>query len=269
MPVIPPQPPIPPARPAGRPRQQEPLGHFSIVGVDQMTNRMVTTVIEARSEDDAQRIAQAKGIIVHEFKPMHPLAGAAALKMARADPNDRFNEFPSYVETVESFGGQDASEHHYNPGPGVPGAVREPAPTSRGGVLAVLTIIAVACGLMYVTVFQQGGTQVLADLINPAPEPTQASITLSESSYHLLDTGETPSAAKPQVQRENGQVLKLEATVPPRDGRRGSAVISGQILKPGDRVGGYRLVQVHDGWVLLQRNGKLVALKMPKDKPTT
>ena len=65
---------------------------FAIKGVDRISGADVQTVLEARDADGARRIADEKSLDAHEVTLLHPLNGADALRQARADGNDRFNQ---------------------------------------------------------------------------------------------------------------------------------------------------------------------------------
>jgi hypothetical protein len=255
------------------------MAHFAVVGVDQRTHEVVSTVIEARSEDEAQQIAQRQGIIVDEFKPMHPLAGAAAVEMARHDPNDRFN-LPSHLEHEP-----DAAEPAYQ-GPamgcGRPSMAGPDSENLRGGgrsplgVASVLMILGVVAGLLWVTILRDGEAQrVLASLL-PGPQSVEAAIDVTEplgvdlaaiqgfedwEYVHTLDI-------EPMEPLKAGDKLRLEAIIPPTrtaGGHRGSAVIGGRIVRPGQAIAGYRLVLIRDKHVLLQKGDRLIALRMTRD----
>lgn len=267
-----------PRRPGAPPSPSQPMAHFAIVGLDHQTGENVSTVIEARSENDAQEMALRLGITIHEFKPMHPLAGAAAVKMARSDPRDRFNHHPSYAESAEGRGAHDPREAlPYPPVPaaGVPGSVREPQTSNPLGSLAVLLVVGVVAGLLYLTVLRDGGAQQVMAMIAPPPAPVEAAFDVTEPLGVDLSGVEgfenwSPDKSIDQIKTPKDTKLRLEATIPPSktaraNGLRGSAVIGGEIITPGQTVAGYRLIQVRDGMVLLQRDGKVVALRMAKN----
>lgn len=282
MPVMPPQPPIPPRRPAGQGQPPPPKGHFSVVGVDRVTNRAVSTVIEARDDDEGRALAEQKGIVVQQFMPMHPLAGAAALKMARDDPNDRFNHHPGHEPSEEEAAAafidelENAGRPHIDPLPqgfNSRAAFREQQqayattaspPSGALGWLSAAAIVVAAFGLLYFTVLKDDGLEHLAAVFKPQPIQAQT-VPLIEEPHQQTATAE---AAVAKLQPQNGNTLKLQATAPPTRNTAGSAVISEQIVQRGQTIGGYRLVQINDGWVVLQRNGKLVALRIASDKPT-
>lgn len=271
-------------RPGSPPPTRQPMAHFAILGLDHHSGENISTVIEARSENDAQEMAMRMGITVHEFKPMHPLAGAAAVKMARSDPRDRFNQHPSYAESVagtlassDSSGPADTQPRSHYPGAlpgagaGVPGSVRQPVTNNSLGGLAVLGVVAVVVGLFYLTVLRGGGAQQVLAMIAPPPPPIEAAFDVTEPLGVDLTGVEgfedwSPDKSIHQI-KSTTRPLRLEATVPPSRGARragvqGSAVIGGRILTPGHSIAGYRLVQVRDGVVLMQKDGKLVALRM-------
>ncbi|MEM8495330.1 MAG: hypothetical protein AAF663_08085, partial [Planctomycetota bacterium] len=157
-------------------------------------------------------------------------------------------------------------------GPGVPGSIREPQTGSPLGALAVVGVIAAVAGLLYLTVLRDGGAQQVMAMIAPEPAEVEAAFDVTEplgvdlsgvegfedwSSDKSIDELETPKQA----------TLRLEATIPPSpsaraNGLRGSAVIGGQIVTPGQTIAGYRLVQVRDGMVLLQKDARIVALRI-------
>lgn len=272
-------------RPGSPPAKPAPMAHFAILGLDHQTGENISTVIEARSENDAQEMALRLGITVHEFKPMHPLAGAAAVKMARSDPRDRFNQHPSYAQSLSGDSPNavlvNESETQSQPfipgaeaGAGVPGSVRQPTTNNSVGVLAVLGVIAVVCGLFYMTVLRGGGAQQVMAMIAPPPPQVQAAFDVTEPLGVDLTGVEgfedwSPDKSIHQI-KSTTQPLRLEATIPPsrsarRAGVQGSAVIGGQILTPGQSIAGYRLVQVRDGMVLMQKDDKLVALRMAEN----
>lgn len=272
-----------PQRRPGAPRSpSQPLAHFAILGLDHQTGENISTVIEARSEDDAQEMALRLGITVHEFKPMHPLAGAAAVKMARSDPRDRFNHHPSYAESAAGSAGSgsalDVEAPHHAPqsaGPGVPGSIREPSTSNPLGSLAVVGVVGFVAALLYLTVLRDGGAQQVMAMIAPAPAPVEAAFDVTEPLGVDLRGVKgfedwSPEKSIGQIKTPADTKLRLEATIPPSataraNGLRGSAVIGGQIITPGQTIAGYRLVQVQDGLVLLQKNGKVVALRMTRD----
>ncbi len=257
----------------------QPMAHFAILGLDHQTGENISTVIEARSEDDAQEIALRLGITVHEFKPMHPLAGAAAVKMARRDPRDRFNQSPSYA-TPANEQPQDLMPSPRAAGPGVPGAVRQPTSSHPLGSLAVVVVVGFVAALLYLTVLRDGGAQQVMAMIAPAPPPVEAAFDVTEPLGIDLRGVEgfedwSPEKSIGQIKTQDPK-LRLEATIPPKrsggtanglnnSGGRGSAVIGGQIVTPGQTIAGYRLIQVRDGMVLLQNEGKVVALRIAKD----
>lgn len=279
------------------------MGHFAVVGVDTQTGQPISTVIEARSENEAQELAQQQGIIVDEFKPMHPLAGAAAVQMARSDPNDRFNQHPSYTEHAQGVGikpkAQPNAQAHAHeiqrplidgPSAGTMGQVRQPKTNPLGSV-AVLVVMGVLGFLLYTAVLKDGGARDLFLLLAGGPQSAQASIDISEPVGVDLEsiqgfedwqyvndlnpgTGETSAApaanesSTADASTPQPAKLRLEAIIPPTtsgQGHRGSAVIGGQIVRPGGEVGGYRLVLVRTQHVLLQKGNKLIALRMSKD----
>lgn len=263
----------------GAPRPPaQPMAHFAIVGLDHETGENISTVIEARSENDAQEMALRMGITVHEFKPMHPLAGAAAVQMARSDPRDRFNHHPSYAESAQGQARptEQADDDHPAyipiPGEGVPGAVRAPETSNPLGSLAILLVVGVVAGLLYITVLRDGGAQQVMAMIAPPPAPVEAAFDVTEPlgvDLSGVEGFEDWSAEKSisQIQTPKDTKLRLEATIPPSPsgqahGLRGSAVIGGQIVTPGQTIAGYRLIQVRDGMVLLQKDGKVVALRI-------
>lgn len=291
------QPSLPPERPTpenpGPNQRAVPVGvatpqvmaQFAVVGVDTKTGQPVSTVIEARSENEAQELAQQQGIIVDEFKPMHPLAGAAAVKMARSDPQDRFNQHPSYVEHAQGAGmapgkpsGPNRPPQDFQrplidgPSAGTMGQVRQPK-TSPLGVVAVIGVVGVLGALLYTAVLKDGGARDLFALLAAGPQSAEASIDISEpvgidlaSIQGFEDWQYVNDLNSPDPKA--GDTLKLEAIIPPTTsghGHRGSAVIGGQIIRPGGEVGGYRLVLVRDKHVLLQKGDKLIALRMSKD----
>ena len=43
-------------------------------------------------------------------------------------------------------------------------------------------------------------------------------------------------------------------------GKRASVVINDQVLRPGDSLGGHKLIQILDDSVVLERNGHLIGL---------
>ncbi|MEM9419669.1 MAG: hypothetical protein AAGA25_11560 [Planctomycetota bacterium] len=296
QPQIPPHQPAVPQeegqrRPGAPAAPKQPMAHFAIVGLDHQTGQNISTVIEARSEDDAQETALRMGITVHEFKPMHPLAGAAAVQMARSDPTDRFNQHPAYIdpatgrapETGHPSGApvptaEHAPQHPLTAHAGQPGAVRQPESNNPLGSLAVVVILGVIGGLVYLTVLKDGGAQQVMAMIAPAPVEVEAAFDVTEplddylnqlegiEDFDMLpvktlaEQQEAEAPAKPKT-------LRLEATIPPtasgkKQGLRGSAVIGGQVITPGQSVGGYRLIQVRDGMVLLQKDGKVIALRI-------
>lgn len=290
------QPPLPPDRPASPRGQAVPVGvatpqvlaQFAVVGVDQKTGQPVSTVIEARSENEAQELAQQQGIIVDEFKPMHPLAGAAAVQMARSDPKDRFNQHAGHAENAQSLQNtraaaqaaaeQDESQRPLMTGPGggpdVPGMVRKPQ-TSSLGVLAVLGVIAVMGGVLYTSLFKDGGVREVMAALTPGPQSVEASINVDQpvnvdlSAIQGFDDWQYVSDLEPTPTTPTfSDKIRLEAIIPPTrngGGHRGSAVIGGQIIRPGQEIAGYRLVLVRDKHVLLQKGDRLVALRMGKD----
>ncbi|MEM7627516.1 MAG: hypothetical protein AAF333_18115 [Planctomycetota bacterium] len=302
------QPSLPPERPAKQQRAvpigvatPQVMAQFAVVGVDTKTGQPISTVIEARSENEAQQIAQQQGIIIDEFKPMHPLAGAAAVKMARSDPDDRFNQHPSYAEHAQGAGmaaapaptaGAPAPDPHDiqrplidGPAPGTMGAVRQPQ-TNPLGALAVLGVVGALAFLMYTAVLKDGGARELFALLAAGPNAAEASIDIAEPVgidlasiqgfedwQYVNDLDSAPGNAAGPVagEAEAGptSTLRLEAIIPPTPsgyGHRGSAVIGGQIVRPGGEVAGYRLVLVRDQHVLLQKGDKLIALRMSKDE---
>ncbi|MBB6430294.1 hypothetical protein [Algisphaera agarilytica] len=268
------------------------MAHFAIVGLDHQTGQNVSTVIEARSEDDAQETALRMGITVHEFKPLHPLAGAAAVQMARSDPHDRFNQHPAYIDPAT---GQAPETGHPTaptppPPPGhvpqhpltahtaQPATARQPESNTSVGSIAVLLILGVICGLAYLTVIQGGGAQQVMAMIAPAPVEVEAAFDVTEplddylnqlEGMEDLDMIPVQTLAKNVDEQAPAEPtkLRLEATIPPTasgkaHGLRGSAVIGGQIVTPGQSVAGYRLIQVRDGMVLLEKDGKIMALRI-------
>ncbi len=274
-------------RPSAPPRQAEPLGHFAVVGLDQQTHETVSTVIQARSEDDAQRIAQQQGLIIHEFKPMHPLAGAAALQLARSDPYDRFN-LPSHLETppadphrraaspaAATSGRALMQDTEFSPRPGT--QARSPL-----GTFGVLTVLAVVGGVFYFTAVRDGGFRDTLVSLLPGPDAARAQaidvdqplgVNLAEVQgfedwQYVNDLPSTASTNSNAIAPAPPRKLRLEATIPATraaGGHRGSAVIGGQIIRPGQEIAGYRLVLVRDQHVLLQHGNKLIALRMSKD----
>ncbi|MEM1108564.1 MAG: hypothetical protein AAGH99_07735 [Planctomycetota bacterium] len=269
-----------PSRRPGAPKPpSQPMAHFAIVGLDHKTGENISTVIEARSEDDAQETALRLGITVHEFKPMHPLAGAAAVQMARSDPHDRFNQHPAYVNphTGHPVDAPDSPEAPTIPlaaGPGVPGSIREPETSNSAGAFAVLGVVLVVGSLLYFTVLRDGGAQQVMAMIAPPPVEVEAAFDVTEPLN--IDLSEVPgyenastttNQTLDQIGAGKQTPLRLEATIPPSEtaranGLRGSAVIGGQIVTPGQTIAGYRLIQVRDSVVLLQKNGKVVALRI-------
>ncbi|MEL7087370.1 MAG: hypothetical protein AAGL98_02830 [Planctomycetota bacterium] len=328
QPSLPPDRPTPGSAAPGNPRDSGPnqravpvgvatpqvLGHFAVVGVDTQTGQPVSTVIEARSENEAQQFAQQQGIIVDEFKPMHPLAGAAAVKMARSDPHDRFNQHPGYAEHARDVSTPPPPSSSANrlpqnrdfqrplidgPPAGTMGQVRRPQ-TSPLGAVAVLAVVGVLGGLLYVAVLKDGGARDLLAMLAAGPPSAEASIDIAEpvgvnlasiqgfedweyvndltadpapgtadradAADHAVSTGGKPVAAA-ATNRPGG--LRLEAIIPPTTsgrGHRGSAVIGGQIVRPGGEISGYRLVLVRTQHVLLQKGDKLIALRMSSNK---
>lgn len=303
QPELPPERPAPPSA-AARPvppgvATPQPLAHFAVVGVDTQTGQPISTVIEARSENEAQQLAQQKGIIVDEFKPMHPLAGAAAAKLARDDPRDRFNPpshlapdpqgraapGPGYVnpDTHSTVGSHAADDPDYlSPriplglASAEPGPVRQPKGSGPFGGLAVLAVLGLIAAIAYVSVLSDGGLgSALASFI-PAPEPVEAAFDVTEPlgiDLSNIDGYEewTPDRTITDMPGPANGKLFLQATVPPIASgpdnvyRGGSAVIAGRIVTPGQSIAGYRLVRVYDRYVLLQKDRKLVALRMPTD----
>ena len=299
------QPSLPPERPSNQKRAvpvgvatPQVMAQFAVVGVDTQTGQPVSTVIEARSENEAQELAQQQGIIVDEFKPMHPLAGAAAVQMARNDPDDRFNQHASYAEHAQGTGTQPARQAPQPQGPPdiqrplidgpsaeTMGQVRQPKTSPLGGV-AVLGVVGALGFLLYSAMLKDGGARDLFALLATGPQSAEASIDISEplgvdwteiqgfedwqyvndladpiSGTDAAGSGDAPAQAPA------GPTLRLEAIIPPTSsggGHRGSAVIGGRIIRPGGEVGGYRLVLVRDKHVLLQKGDKLVALRMSK-----
>jgi len=280
-------PPNEPVRRPGAPRPpSQPMAHFAILGLDHQTGENISTVIEARSENDAQDMALRLGITVHEFKPMHPLAGAAAVQMARRDPRDRFNQHPSYTTPGSAPGSAPGSKPTprdqpdvplaVGPGvPGVPGAIREPSARNPLGGLAVLGVVGFVATLLYLTVLRDGGAQQVMAMVAPAPAPVEAAFDVTEPlGVDLRDVAGfeawSPEKSINQIKTPQNAKLRLEATIPPSaaaraNGLRGSAVIGGQIVTPGQTIAGYRLVQIQDGLVLLQKNGNFVALRITKE----
>ena len=279
MPMFNRQPELPPARsepaavaapPANRRRNKraEPMAHFAIVGVDQHTQQVVSTVIEALSEDDAQQIAQRQGIIIDEFKPMHPLAGAAAVKMARSDPGDRFNTYATDDEESEAVGPAGGRPSMAGPD----STSFQTAPRGPLGALSTAVVLAVVGGTLWFTVLKDGEAGRFLTSLMPGPQSVEAAIDVSEplgvdlgkiqgfddwQYVNTLDTKDQPLKA--------GDTLRLEAIIPPTrggGGHRGSAVIGGRIISPGDSIAGYRLVLVREKHVLLQKGDRLVALRM-------
>lgn len=274
-------------RPSAPPRPAEPLGHFAIVGVDQLTHEVISTVIEARSEDDAQRIAQQKGIVVDEFKPMHPLAGAAALELARNDPRDRFNQ-PAHLDDLPppppaasrcsdsgSVGRPSMQDTAFSPR-------KRPARRGPLGSLGVAAVLALAGGVFYVTAVRDGGLQQTLISLLPGPASAHAAeidldapvgVNLAEVQgfddwQYVNDLTTTPAADHRTADATPGRTLRLEAIIPATraaGGHRGSAVIGGQIVRPGQAIAGYRLVLVRDKHVLLQKGDRLIALRMAQD----
>ncbi|MEO0515128.1 MAG: hypothetical protein AAF086_07525 [Planctomycetota bacterium] len=275
-----------PTRRPGAPRPpSQPMAHFAILGLDHQTGENISTVIEARSENDAQEMALRLGITVHEFKPMHPLAGAAAVKMARSDPRDRFNQHPSYAQSAgltQDDGERESIPHPPAPGEGVPGSVRQPTTSNPLGSLAVVGVVGFVAALLYLTVLRDGGAQQVMAMIAPAPPPVEAAFDVTEPLGVDLRGVEgfedwSPDKSIGQIKTPLDTKLRLEATIPPKrsersvhgvndsggtSGGRGSAVIGGQIITPGQTIAGYRLIQVRDGMVLLQKNGKVLALRI-------
>ena len=275
---------------SARPTPPQPLGHFAIVGVDQHTGEPVSTVIEARSEDDAQRIAQRQGIHVDEFRPMHPLAGVAAAKLARDDPHDRFNR-PS--PRVEDACGEGAAGVGRGGEAGVGRPLmhdtemsRRGAKAARGpaGTAGVLLVLLAAGAVFYFTAVRDGGLRQLTVSLLPGPQHVHAAaidvdqplgVDLAAvqgfEDWQYVDDLDTPSAIRGSShagETSPPRRLRLEATVPATragGGHRGAAVIGGRILHPGHEIAGYRLVLVRDRHVLLQQGDRLIALRMATD----
>ncbi|MEM9882103.1 MAG: hypothetical protein AAF800_04210 [Planctomycetota bacterium] len=260
------------------PPRPEPMAHFAVLGLDHRTGQNISTVIEARSENHAQDLALRMGITVHEFKPMHPLAGAAAVEMARRDPTDRFNQ-PAHLDPAPGIRAAPGTGSTASPETPPPGTFRPdqlvPTPETRWtpksnplGSLAVLTVLGLVAALLYVTVLRDGGARTILAAVIPAPvevapmydvsEPFDADLTFLEA------TGPpAPDSLSQSDQPDRPAALRLEGTVPPNARQpRGAAVIAGTILTPGQSVAGYRLVQVRDAHVLLQKDGRLVALRI-------
>ena len=291
------QPSLPPApcrpsenrahRVSAPPRPAEPLGHFAVVGVDQSTGQVVSTVIEARSEDDAQRIAQQQGILVDEFKPMHPLAGAAAVKLARDDPADRFNR-PAHLADLPTAPEPRAAACSSSGAVGRPSMLDpqfsgRPRSASRGplGSLGVAAVLALAGVVFYITAVRDGGLQQTLIGLLPGPQPAMAEpidlheplgVDLAEvqgfEDWQYVDDLGSGDAAGARASSTAGRQLRLQAIIPATraaGGHRGSAVIGGEIIRPGQTIAGYRLVLVREKHVLLQRGDRLIALRMSSE----
>ncbi|MEM8738387.1 MAG: hypothetical protein AAGG38_07925 [Planctomycetota bacterium] len=290
QPDLPPERPSAPAAASAVPpgiATPQPMGHFAIVGVDTQTGQPTSTVIEARSENEAQQIAQQHGIIVDEFKPMHPLAGAAAAKLARDDPNDRFNRPGHLHEQTRSTVGSHAAHDDDYLSPRLPladmstwdrGAAPQKRTASGGplGTLAVVAVLLAVGGLVYNSVLRDGGLQQVVASMLPQPAAVEAAFDVTEPLGVDLSQIEgfgfeewTPDQRVTDLPGPANGRLFLQATVPPTANSRhpGSAVISGRLIQPGQTIAGYRLIRVFDKHVLLQNGRKLVALRMPKNTP--
>ncbi|MEM6856035.1 MAG: hypothetical protein AAF593_16645, partial [Planctomycetota bacterium] len=149
---------------------------------------------------------------------------------------------------------------------------RAPETSNPLGSLAILLVVGVVAGLLYITVLRDGGAQQVMAMIAPPPAPVEAAFDVTEPlgvDLSGVEGFEDWSAEKSisQIQTPKDTKLRLEATIPPSPsgqahGLRGSAVIGGQIVTPGQTIAGYRLIQVRDGMVLLQKDGKVVALRI-------
>jgi hypothetical protein len=154
-------------------------------------------------------------------------------------------------------------------------APARPARRAPLGSAAVFLVLVVAGALLYHTTLRDGdAAELLASLI-PSPQPVEAAIDVTEplgvdlSSIQGFEDWQYVSDLDAKFHAEDGKLF-LEAIIPPvraGGGHRGSAVIGGRIIRPGDSVAGYRLVLIRDKHVLLQKGEKLIALRLKADPP--
>ena len=243
--------------PHGRGLRSEAWVEFVVVGVDHRTGEPVSITVEARSEDHAQELALRRGVTVQEFRAV-PRTAAGSVEAAASGATGAGAGRPTMGE---------------------PGLKREeggagwalPSFGGRTGLLGIGLVLAVVLGLLGRSVLDDDGLLHLAAVLVPTPAAAEASIDVTaplEIDWSRYEW----SSALAALERPNhrpGEALRLEAVVPPTRGHRGAAVIGGQVVEPGQRVAGYRLIAVRGGHVVLERDGKLVALRMDRGERVT
>jgi hypothetical protein len=260
------------------PQTPRPLAQFAIVGVDRRGSKPISTVIEAVDEAQARLLAERQGIILSDLKPMHPLAGAAAVKLARDDPHDRFNR-----HHAEEWGKPQAEEDEVwqDQGPPIPDNAGRPythgsylpgtSSQSQGQAvhtispLGFLVILLGLGALVYFVALRDAGPGAMLSFFNP--QAASAEVVSNPSTVLQPDERVRPEAAVVEYFPPAGEKLILQATAPATRNTTGSAVISGQVISRGHRIAGYRLAQVNQGWVVLQKQNELIALRIAKQAP--
>jgi|GEM_PF-3541891 len=290
---------------------------YAVRGSDRISGDAVETVIEAPDADAARRIADQKSLEVVSIALMHPLNGAEALRAAKADPRDRFNQ-PGTISQLSPVA--EAPATRAAPTAPTP-AVESPSPRSLApavagqrpigfsgpqqndtraqrpvipGSVAAALVLAGVGGLLYFNVVRAQPDGAMADVFAASPHRAAAVVDSSDQSAgptdvdRLIKASQDPASAPilPRAQRGPGQTayrvppaprppaaspVRVERAEPVQPlvltalsrggkGKRAVAVINGEVLCPGQSIGGHSLIQILDDSVVLERDGHLVGL---------
>ena len=135
--------------------------------------------------------------------------------------------------------------------------------SASAGRVGLGLVVAMVGTLAWLGLVRHEGYRDLLAVMSPMPAAAQATPPLPADA----EPGRSVQAAGAvdEVQRATGGPLRLQATAPPTARTPGSAVLGGVIVRHGQTIAGYRLVQINPGWVVLQKGNALIALRVASD----